>query len=313
MFETVDSLIEMALDFSEFEVRDPNDPELHLAMVGQRVTVYVPITTDQFWDVIENGIQTTGLHPGQEKFHANVFFTQREASDQARSLAYTKNHEQDGPIKSMIIVAEKKVIKPLKVKDLMSELSFKAGAIKVQFIDTFIRPQDIIAVNYPAEARAWDIPVREFVRKANYGQYEPEIPSKKASGMKFGTATPPPWQYIVLRRVQDMLNYSSNYFDYLVGEHQHDLTTVILREATRVGLPKMMSWTNREFMEWIYSILPMTDPEPETSKEDDIEQVMNSTHHDGGGLPLSRVWNKFKDEFSYEVRAGKKPAPELHD
>lgn len=313
MLETVDSLIEMALDFSEFEVRDPNDPELHLAMVGQRVTVYIPITTDQFWDVVENGIQTTGLHPGQEKFHANVFFTQREANDQARSLAYDKNKEREGSVRPMIIVAEKKVIKPLKAKDLMSELSFKAGAIKVQFIEPFVRPQDIVSVNYSNETNDWDTPIREFVRKAKYGQYEPEIPGKKVSGMKFGTATPPPWQYIVLRRVQDMLNYSSNYYDYLVGEHAHDLTTVVLREATRVGLPKMMNWTNREFMEWIYSILPPTDQEPETSKEDDIEQVMHSTHHDGGGLPLARVWDKFKDELSYEVRSGKKPAPNRHD
>jgi hypothetical protein len=313
MFETVNSLIEMALDFSEFEVRDPHDPELHLAMVGQRVAVYIPITTDQFWDVVENGIQTTGLHPGQDRFHANVFFTQREASDQARSFAYTKNNEHDGPIKPMILVAEKKVIKPLKAKDLMSELSFKVGAIKVQFIDAFIRPQDIVSVNYPAESTGWDIPIREFVRKAKYGQYEPEIPGKKVSGMKFGRATPPPWQYIILRRVQNMLNYSSNYYDYLVGEHANDLTTVVLREATKIGLPKMSNWTNREFMEWIYSILPQTNPDSETSKEDDIAQVMHSTEYEGGGLPMWRVYDKFTDEFSYDVRTGKMPAPSPRD
>jgi hypothetical protein len=209
----------------------------------------------------------------------------------------------------MIIVAEKKVIKPLKAKDIMAELSFKAGAIKVQFIDAFIRPQDIVSVNYSNESNAWDTPIREFVRKAKHGQYEPEIPGKNVSGTKFGTTTQPPWQYIVLRRVHDMLNYSHNYYNYLIGEQQHDLTTAILREATKVGLPKMMSWTNREFMEWIYSILPQTDPDSEISKEDDIEQVMTSTLHDGGGLPLARVWNKFKDETAYEVRSGKKPPP----
>ena len=313
MFETVDSLIEMALDFSEFEVRDPNDPELHLAMVGQRVTVYIPITTDQFWDVIENGIQTTGLHPGQDKFHANVFFTQREAHDQARSFAYTKNKEREGGVKPMIIVAEKKVIKPLKAKDIMSEISFKAGAIKVQFIDSFVRPQDIVSVNYSNETNDWDTPIREFVRNAKYGHYEPEIPGKKVSGMKFGRATPPPWQYIVLRRVMDMLNYSTNYYDYLVGDHTHDLATVVLREATKMGLQKMWNWSNRELMEWIYTILPPAIEDPEKTKEEDIDQVMNSTDYEGGNKPMWQVYNKFKDELSYEVRAGKKPAPRRHD
>jgi hypothetical protein len=110
-----------------------------------------------------------------------------------------------------------------------------------------------------------------------------------------------------------MLNYSSNYFDYLVGEHAHDLTTVVLREATKVGLQKMWQWSNREFMGWIYQILPPTDPESETSQEEDIDQVMNSTDHEGGNKPLWQVYNKFKDELSYEVRAGKKPAPNRHD
>ena len=303
----------MALDFSEFGVPDPHDPSLHQAMVGQRVTVYIPITTDQFWEVAENGIQTSGLFSGQDRRYATIYMAHNEASDQAHSFAYTKNHEREGPLKPMVIVAEKKIQKPLKTKGLAAELAFKAGALKSHMIDAFIRPQDIIAVNYPAKAHSWDIPIREFVRNAKYGQYEPEIPGKKVSGTKFGHTTPPPWQYVILRRVQDMLNYSSNYFDYLVGEHTHDLTTVVLREATKLGLNKMKNWSNREFMEWIYQILPPVDPNSETSKEDDIAQVMHSTEYEGGGRPLYQVYDKFKDELAYEVRAGKKPAPEPHD
>ena len=310
MTNTIDNLIEMALDFSDFEVSDPHDPSLHTAMAGQRVTVYIPVTTDQFWDVIENGIQTSGLFGGQVAQHASVYFTQREANDQARSFAYARNHEREGPIKPMIIVAEKKIQKPMKVKGFAAEIAFKAGASKPHMIDAFIRPQDIVAVNYPAENNTWDTPIREFVRKAKNGGYEPEIPGKSVSGMKFGTATPPPWQYVVLRRIQDMLNYSSNYYDYLVGEHQHDLTTVVLREVTKLGRSKVSNWTNREFMEWIYTILPTTDPDTGTKKEDDIAQVMHSTEHDGGGRPMYQVYDKFKDEFTYEVRAGKKPPPE---
>lgn len=309
MFETIDSLIEMALDFSEFEVRDPHDPEFHSSMVGQRVIVYVPITTDQFWEVVEGGIQTSGLYKDQDRRSATVFLSQTEASDRAHSMAYEKNRAHNGPIKPMVIVAEKKVAKPLKTDDLMGEISFKAGAIKAHMIDAFINPKDIIAVNFPAEAHSWDIPIREFVRNAKYGQYDPDIPAKKVSGMKFGKATPPPWQYIVLRRVQDMLNYSTNYYNYLVGEYAHDLTTVVLREATKLGLQKMWHWSNREFMEWIYQILPPTDSDSETTKEEDIDQVMNSTDYEGGNKPLWQVYNKFKDELAYEVRAGKKPAP----
>jgi hypothetical protein len=66
-------------------------------------------------------------------------------------------------------------------------------------------------------------------------------------------------------------------------------------------------------MEWIYSILPQTNPDSETSKEDDIAQVMHSTEYEGGGLPMWRVYDKFKDEFSYEVRTGKRPAPSPRD
>lgn len=309
MFETVDSLIEMAMDFSEFDVRDPHDPEFHKSMVGQRVIVYVPITTDMFWEVVEGGIQTSGLFKDQDRRSATIFLSQSEASDRAHSMAYEKNRAHNGPIKPMVIVAEKKVTKPVKSDDILADISFKAGAVKAHMVDAMITPKDIIAVNYPAEAHSWDIPIREFIRNAKYGQYDPEIPGKKVSGMKFGKATPPPWQYVVLRRVQDLLNYSSNYYNYLVNEFAHDLNTVVIREATKLGLHKMWYWTNKDFMEWIYQILPPTDPESETTKEDDIASVLHATAHEGGGRPLYQVFDKYKDELAYEVRAGKKPAP----
>jgi hypothetical protein len=110
-----------------------------------------------------------------------------------------------------------------------------------------------------------------------------------------------------------MLNYSSNYYNYLVGEQQNDLSTVIFREVTKLGTGKIWNWTNRDFMEWIYQILPQTDPDSETSKEDDINQVVNNTSHEGGGKPMWQVYDKFKDQTAYEVRAGKKSAPEPHD
>jgi hypothetical protein len=307
MIETIDSLIEMALDFSEFSVKDPHDPEFHSTMVGQRVTVYLPIRTDQFWDAVTNGVQTQGLTAGADRWKTDIFLDQMEASDKAHSLA-----GQHGD-KAMVLVAEKKIVKPLKTKDLTSEIAFKSGAIKAHLVDAFIHPQDIIAVNYPAKGHSFDIPIREFVRKAKMGFYEPNIPAQNVKGLKHGTATPPPWQYVVLRRVQDLLNYSSNYYNYLLGEPQNDLATAVLREATKLGLPAMYQWTGEDFMKWIYSILPPAVDDPDTTMEDDLAQIRHATEHEGGMRPFYQVYDKFKDEMNYEVRAGKREAPTPHD
>jgi hypothetical protein len=49
------------------------------------------------------------------------------------------------------------------------------------------------------------------------------------------------------------------------------------------------------------------------SKEDDIDGIMHATSHEGSQLPLYQVYKKYKDEMAYEIRSGKKPAPEPHD
>jgi hypothetical protein len=311
----IDQLIEMALDFSEIGLSDPYDPATHSALVGQRVRVYVAATTNRFWDIVQNGMYGTQISSRTNMQKATIFFDQNEAADAAYHMAYEANGQRyEGPIVGIILVCEKKVQKLTKPSaSLAAQLATQVGAIQVPMIDTHIQPRDIVGIIFPADRNKWAYPVREFIRQAKWGRYEAAGlpgPSAKVTGLKFGRATPEDWQQALLRYLQDLLNYSNNYFEYLT-DRQSEFYRAVLVNSAKTGRSTLMEYTPRQMMEWLYSFLPLTRNPENTgySQKDDIEAVVVATAHDNRGLPFWRLYSKYSDTYPYDVLRGHRKPP----
>jgi hypothetical protein len=312
--KNVNRIIEMALDFSDYPVDDPHDPEFHGLVAGDYVTVYIPTTTDHLLDILVNGITTRPLVAKLKRQEAEVFFDVNDAVNKAHVLGSNNS--------GAVIVAQKKIKKPLKGSGKAGELVAAAGIYKnvSEYVDPRIKPTDITGVLFPAETNAWEYPVKEFISRARMGEFEPYIQPEDVLQSKplnkfrrLNSLRPESWQIVILRYVQNLLNYSSNYYDYLVHE-QGALAQKIIGGAKKIGLSQMQSWTAREFMEWIYQILPPPGGGThDRDKEEDIQQVINATNHEGTSYPLYRTWKKYADNTSWEIRSGRKPRPEKHD
>ena len=321
----INKIIEMALDFGEFGVHDPFDPEFHKAIAGQRVVIYYPTTSDNFWDVIRNGIR---LRPTvkRDRKEQEVFFDTAEASDKAYYMAYEANREgSNGPIQPMIFTAETTFQKPLKAnKGEMSQLVGDVmGAEANTILPLLIKPINIVGVIYPAKSNAWEIPIKKFlasVRADQIDAIDPDSTFRHGKYRPYGP-TKESWQHTVLRYVNDLLNHSSNLYDYLLGGRtQQNLNDIVFREATKTGLQKMYYWTGRDIAKWLYSILSNHAGEWDTTVEDDIEQMVTNGDRDQHGKslferPLSDpyVWKKYSDDSTRQYRSGEKETPELLD
>jgi len=309
----VNKIIEMALDFGEFGVKDPHDPEFHQTLTGERVVVYYGTTNNHFWEVVRHGI---AAGPTVRRSHPNyndLSFDQAEARDNARRKAYKENNEEsEGPAQPLVFTLETTIQKPYKggggeMEQFVAGTSI--GAETNTLLPLTIKPNAITGVLYGEMNNTWETPVKKFIQQVNYGNIEgiePDPTFKRSTYRPYGP-TKEGWQLAVLRYVNDLLNYSSNYFQYLVSDEvPKPYNDTIIREATKLGLGKMMSWRGNDFMEWIYKILPIPIDDTETSKEDDINQVMQQAEYSGWNRPFYQVMDKYKDDTSYEYRSGKK-------
>ncbi|MGV0949142.1 MAG: hypothetical protein ACOYB3_00620 [Azonexus sp.] len=303
----------MALDFGDHEVKDPHDPEFHKTLAGERVVVYFGTTNNHFWEVMKHGISAG---PTVRRSHPNyndLSFDQGHARDNARRKAYQENHEQhDGPARELVFTLETKIQKPVdssadEMEQFVSGTSI--GAEMNTLLPISIKPNAITGVLYGKMENTWETPIKKFIQQVNSGQIEgiePD-PSFKRSTYRPQGVTREAWQHAIIRYINDLLNYSSNYFQYLVSDEvpkpYHD---TILREATKLGLQKMLNWRGNDFMEWIYQILPLPLDDENLSKEDDIAQVMREGAYHGWTKPLWQIWKKYQDDTSYEYRTGKK-------
>lgn len=308
----VNSIIEMAMDFGEFEVKDPHDPEFHQAIKGERVVVYYGTTNNHFWEVIKHGVSAG---PTVRRSHPNyndLSFSQSHARDNARRKAYSENNQQhDGPAQELVFTLETTIQKPYKagsneIEQFVSGTSI--GAEMNTLLPLHIKPINITGVLYGKMDNTWEMPVKQFIRKVNYGDVEgiePDPSFRRSTYRPYGP-TKEAWQHVVVRYINDLLNYSGNYFQYLVSDEvpkpYHD---TIIREATKLGLGKMMHWRGNDFMEWVYKILPIP-IDSEHTKEEDIEQVMRNGSYGGWDRPFYELFPKYRDETSYEYRSGKK-------
>lgn len=319
----------MALDFNVHDVENPFDPEFHQAMAGQRVVVYYGATSDKFWDIIRNGINVkpTLKHTRMLKISGEpdveaidlrnneLHFSAMPAADAARYAAYQANNENsEGPIQPMIIVAEVNFEKPHKVgKSEMDKLVGQTmGAEANTVLPLHVKPNQIIGVVYPAETNKYDVPIKKFLQMVRSGQVDGIDPDPTFRTSKYRPYGPTPeaWQHVVVRYVNDLLNHSSNLFDYLIGRNEQKLNDVVVREATKLGLTRMMHWNGEQFMKWLYSILPKN-PDWDTSEEDDIQQAVSNGDrtHDGRSVfeyPFYQLFKKYSDESDYLIRSGKK-------
>lgn len=308
----VNKIIEMALDFGEFDVKDPHEPEFHKTLAGERVVVYYGTTNSHFWEVIKHGISAG---PTVKRSHPNyndLSFDQAHARDNARRKAYRENNEQDGPARELVFVLETKIQKPVQAgADEMEQFvsGTSIGSEMNTMLPLNIPPRNIVGVFYEQMENTWETPIKKFIQRVNAGMVEgiePD-PSFKRSTYRPSGPTKEAWQFVVLRYVNDLLNYSSNYFQYLVSDEvPKPYNDTIIREATKIGLPKMLNWRGNDFMEWIYQILPNPTDDGETSKEHDIEQVMRNGSYNGWNKPFWQIWKKYQDDTSYEYRTGKK-------
>lgn len=308
----VNKIIEMALDFGEFDVKDPHEPEFHKTLAGERVVVYYGTTNNHFWEVIKHGISAG---PTVKRSHPNyndLSFDQAHARDNARRKAYRENNEQDGPARELVFVLETKIQKPVQAgADEMEQFvsGTSIGSEMNTMLPLNIPPRNIVGVFYEQMENTWETPIKKFIQRVNAGMVEgiePD-PSFKRSTYRPSGPTKEAWQFVVLRYVNDLLNYSSNYFQYLVSDEvPKPYNDTIIREATKIGLPKMLNWRGNDFMEWIYQILPNPTDDDETSKEHDIEQVMRNGSYNGWNKPFWQIWKKYQDDTSYEYRTGKK-------
>lgn len=309
----VNRIIEMALDFGEFEVNDPHDPEFHAQMAGERVTVYYGTTNNHFWEVVKHGVQAGPTVRRQHPNYNDLSFDQSAARDNAYRRARDENNgAYEGDAKPLIFVLETKFEKPYQagsneLEQFVSGTSI--GAETNTLLPIKIPPNHIIGVFYPKLENTWETPIKKFIQQVNYGQIEgiePD-PSFKRSKYRPTVPTKESWQHVVIRYINDLLNYSSNYFQYLVSDQvPKPYHATIIREATKLGLNRMLNWRGSDFMEWIYQILPLPLDDENLSKEDDIAQVMQNASYYGWDKPFWNIWKKYQDDTSYEYRTGKK-------
>ena len=312
MIQDINKLVEMALEFSDI-ADDPTDPETHAAMVGELATIYVPVVSDKFWDAVRNGVPLKMVtHPRTNK--EDVYFDQREAVRQAHYIAWKANGETNDPRKGVVIVAEKKIASPaVPGEDFVSQIAAQAGVVKRTFFEPFVHPKEMFGVLLEDVNEDWAMPIRQFIARAKRGDFEPAILPSEHKGGRYGKPTQEGWQHAVLRYVQSLLNYSTNYFDYLTGDDQNRLGRTVVREATKLGLNAMLNWTGVDFMHWIYRILPPMRDLADKSEEDDIASVINGSEYDGSKLPFYRLLKKYTDNYAYEIHSGRKQPPEARD
>lgn len=303
----------MAMDFGEFEVTDPHDPEFHQAVAGERIVVYYGTTNNHFWDVVKHGISAG---PTVKRSHPNyndLSFSYSAARDMARRKAYQENNQQhDGPAKELVFVLETKFQKPHK-SDADEMEQFVSGTSIGAELNTLlplkIKPINITGVFYEKMENAWETPIKKFIEQVNYGRHEgiePDPTFKRSTYRPYGP-TKEAWQHVVLRYVNDLLNYSSNYFQYLVNDEvPKPYTDTVIKEATKLGLSKMLNWRGNDFVEWIYKILPLPLDTENRSKEDDLDQIMREAKYYGWDRPFYEIWKKYQDDTAYEYRSGKK-------
>lgn len=315
----VNRIIEMAMDFAEFGVTDPHEPEFHKTMAGELVVVYYGTTTSHFWGVVRQGVESGPTIKRQVGERNDLSLDVTEAKDNAHRRAYQENNEQhDGPVKAIVFVLETKLEKPFKAgaSDMDRFIAGTGVGSEVNSIlPQKIKPTAITGV-YHEEINwdnSWEIPIKKFIQMVNSGQVDGLEPDRefKRSHYRPGTPTPEAWQIVVLRHVSNLLNYSSNLFDYLVGsDNPVPYNDTIIREATKVGLPKMLNWTGKDFMEWVYTILPVPEGH-DRPKEEDIDQVLDHVDIQGvpygqaGKVPFYRIWRNLMGD-SHLYRAGKK-------
>lgn len=324
----VDKIIEMALDFNVHEVENPFDLELRKHLAGQRVVVYYGASSGQFWDIMRNGIHARPTLPHMKTMNDgtqeldwrknDLQFTTAPASDQAHLKAYQANGEiSEGPNQPLIIVAEvifQKLHEPGSGK-MSALIGQTMGAEVNTVLPLHVKPNQIVGVVYPAATDKSDIPIKRFMQQVRSGMIDAIEPDPEFSHAKYRPYGPTKeaWQHVIIRYVNDLLNYSSNLYDYLLGRNTDKLNDVVVRESSKIGLGAMMHWTGREMMEWLYSILPY-DQESETTKEEDIEQVLSNGAHEGWNHQLWDLFKKYSDDSDYLIRTGKKePYPSRYE
>lgn len=309
----VNKIIEMALDFGEFDVKDPHDPEFHAQMAGERITVYYGTTNNHFWEVLKHGVSAGPTVRRQHPNFNDLSFDQSSARDNAYRKARAENNDQiEGQAKPLIFVLETKFQKPYRPSASKLDQFISGTSIGAEFntlLPLHIPPNNIVGVLYEKLDNTWETPIKKFIQQVNYGQIEgidPD-PSFKRSKLRLSVPTKEAWQIAVLRYVNDLLNYSSNYFQYLVSSDlPKPYNDTVIREATKLGLSRMLHWTGSDFMEWIYQILPLPNDDESLTKEQDIEQVMTNGRHEGWNRPLYQIWSKYQDNTAWEYRTGKK-------
>jgi hypothetical protein len=313
MQDRVNRIIEMALDFGEFNLANPYDPEFHKQMAGERVVVYYGTTSAHFWEVVKNGIEAGTTVKRDHPRHNKLSLDQAEARNQAHRKAYQENNENtNGPVQPIIFIAEAKWQKPVEAGGSEMDQFIAGSSIGAEantILPIHIHPRDITGVLYGKLDNTWETPIKKFIEQVNYGQHEgiePDQTFKRSKYRPYG-ATRESWQHVVLRYVNDLLNYSSNYFQYLVSDEvPKPYNDTIIREATKLGLTQMLNWRGNDFMEWIYQILPLPIDEEQLSKEEDIAQVMQNADYMGWGRPFHSLWKNYQDLTSWEYRTGKK-------
>lgn len=310
----VNRIVEMALDFGEFDVQNPYDPEFHKTLAGQRVTVYYGTTNLHFWEVVKNGVNAGPTISRKHPNYNDLSLDYGGARDRARRLAYSENnHQFNGPVQPLVFVLETKFEKPYtpSAEDELEQFvaGSEIGAEMNSILPSHIPPKNITGVFYERMENAWETPIKKFIQKVNWGQIkgiEPD-PSFKRGRYRPAGPTREAWQHVVLRYINDLLNYSSNYFQYLVGsDHPVPYNDTIIREATKIGLTSMLNWRGRDFMEWVYKILPLPIDEENLTKEEDINQVLREAEYNGWNKPFYQLWKKYQDDTTWEYRSGKK-------
>lgn len=278
MKTTVDKILENALDLDVFGVDDLASGNIRPALDNSYVTFYYATTADNFWDVVTNGIDTT--KPG-----VKLFTDMQGASDHAyRSTGLRRDNN------IVVFEIETKVKKPKKMSDLDALLYAGFPETQSMFSDT-IPPREILRVSL-SHSYATLEGTKKVAKEAAKGMFAwrgiPANPDFK--GIKrVNRKTIEDWRHKVLAFAENLMNYSSNFFDYLVHRVDNGVNykQVILIEATKLGWSQMYAWKNAQMAEWLYAILPLP-PIAETPKEDDIQQMCQSAYPD---VPLHTYRN----------------------
>lgn len=311
----VNSLIENALDYDEWGIDNPYDPSLHSATQGQLVVAYYGTTKSEFWDVVTNGIdagRTIGPRDAVGDHENKLSFVKSDAEHRAYNLVkdLVIRQSDTDPIVFVIEVPiqKKKVSREDPLEKFLSGTSVSAGMYSL--LPEKIKPNRITGVCLDFSSHA--TPIKKAIAMAKKGRIEGIDPNKDFKSSKYRPYGPSRenWQIGLIKYIEDMLNYTSGYFDYLTYDTSLSRTAII-REATKLGWIAMHSWKGERVLEWYFSLLPPNpgyrdDPNPgyrddESNQEKDIARAIESTSAAKYPLYLAMKFYK-EDDLAYNSR-----------